>query len=167
MSDKHPTWPPCHAFATPCVRHREPSAGCTTRSCEAWACATTQYCLLCVLARSGQVRQGDLSGLTSLDETTLTRNLAGWWTLAGSPSAAGTTAARSWSRSRRPGPPSWRRPAPHGSGHRRGCRSYYRRKRGNACWRPPGSREADGAGIDFFCPDRCIYIGLPRPKAGG
>jgi DNA-binding MarR family transcriptional regulator len=36
---------------------------------------TTQYGLLCVIARSGQVRQGDLSGLTSLDETTLTRNL--------------------------------------------------------------------------------------------
>jgi DNA-binding MarR family transcriptional regulator len=44
---------------------------------------TTQYSLLCVLARAGQVRQGDLSGLTSLDETTLTRNLrpliaSGW-----------------------------------------------------------------------------------------
>ncbi len=44
---------------------------------------TTQYSLLRVLARVGQVRQGDLSGLTSLDETTLTRNLrplvdAGW-----------------------------------------------------------------------------------------
>jgi DNA-binding MarR family transcriptional regulator len=44
---------------------------------------TTQYSLLSVLARAGQVRQGDLSGLTSLDETTLTRNLrplvdAGW-----------------------------------------------------------------------------------------
>jgi DNA-binding MarR family transcriptional regulator len=44
---------------------------------------TTQYSLLCALARAGQARQGDLSGLTSLDETTLTRNLrplvdAGW-----------------------------------------------------------------------------------------
>ena len=44
---------------------------------------TTQFSLLSVLARAGQVRQGDLSGLTSLDETTLTRNLrplvdAGW-----------------------------------------------------------------------------------------
>src|SRR5438874_106548 len=36
---------------------------------------TTQYSLLRVLARAGQVRQGDLSGLASLDETTLTRNL--------------------------------------------------------------------------------------------
>jgi DNA-binding MarR family transcriptional regulator len=36
---------------------------------------TTQYSLLCVLARFGPVRQGELSGLTSLDETTLTRNL--------------------------------------------------------------------------------------------
>jgi DNA-binding MarR family transcriptional regulator len=44
---------------------------------------TTQYSLLRVLARTGQVRQGDLSGLASLEETTLTRNLrpligAGW-----------------------------------------------------------------------------------------
>jgi DNA-binding MarR family transcriptional regulator len=44
---------------------------------------TTQYSLLRVVARAGQVRQGDLSGLTSLDETTMTRNLrplvdAGW-----------------------------------------------------------------------------------------
>jgi DNA-binding MarR family transcriptional regulator len=36
---------------------------------------TTQYSLLSVLVKAGQVRQGDLSGLTSLDETTLTRNL--------------------------------------------------------------------------------------------
>ena len=36
---------------------------------------TTQYSLLKVVAKAGQVRQGDLSGLTSLDETTLTRNL--------------------------------------------------------------------------------------------
>jgi len=44
---------------------------------------TTQYSLLCCLARAGQVRQGDLVGLTHLEETTLTRNLrplaaAGW-----------------------------------------------------------------------------------------
>jgi DNA-binding MarR family transcriptional regulator len=36
---------------------------------------TTQYSLLLVVAKAGPVRQGDLSGLTSLDETTLTRNL--------------------------------------------------------------------------------------------
>ena len=36
---------------------------------------TTQYSLLRHLSRSGEVRQRDLSGLTSLDETTLTRNL--------------------------------------------------------------------------------------------
>jgi DNA-binding MarR family transcriptional regulator len=36
---------------------------------------TTQYSLLSVLTRVGPVRQGDLSELTSLDETTLTRNL--------------------------------------------------------------------------------------------
>jgi DNA-binding MarR family transcriptional regulator len=44
---------------------------------------TTQYSLLRVLQRAGQVRQRDLGGLTSLDETTLTRNLrplidSGW-----------------------------------------------------------------------------------------
>lgn len=44
---------------------------------------TTQYSLLRVLAHVGEVRQGDLGGLTSLDETTLSHNLpllakAGW-----------------------------------------------------------------------------------------
>ena len=36
---------------------------------------TTQYSLLRQLSRTGEVRQRDLGGLTSLDETTLTRNL--------------------------------------------------------------------------------------------
>jgi DNA-binding MarR family transcriptional regulator len=44
---------------------------------------TTQYSLLRHLSAAGEVRQRDLGGLTSLDETTLTRNLrplidAGW-----------------------------------------------------------------------------------------
>src|SRR5262249_61621080 len=44
---------------------------------------TTQYSLLRHLSSAGEVRQRDLGGLTSLDETTLTRNLrplidAGW-----------------------------------------------------------------------------------------
>jgi DNA-binding MarR family transcriptional regulator len=44
---------------------------------------TTQYSLLAGLSYAGEVRQRDLGGLTSLDETTLTRNLrplieAGW-----------------------------------------------------------------------------------------
>jgi DNA-binding MarR family transcriptional regulator len=44
---------------------------------------TTQFSLLGQLKRAGEVRQRDLGGLTSLDETTLTRNLrplidAGW-----------------------------------------------------------------------------------------
>jgi DNA-binding MarR family transcriptional regulator len=44
---------------------------------------TTQYSLLRVLERAGEVRQGDLGELTHLEETTLTRNLrplvaAGW-----------------------------------------------------------------------------------------
>ena len=96
---------------------------------------TTQYSLLRVIARAGQVRQGDLSELTSLDETTLTRNLRPLVDAAGSPSAAGTTAARSWSRSPGPGPPSWRRPARRGSGRRCGCRHYCRRENGSASWR--------------------------------
>jgi DNA-binding MarR family transcriptional regulator len=44
---------------------------------------TTQYSLLRHLSHAGVVRQRDLGGLTSLDETTLTRNLrplldSGW-----------------------------------------------------------------------------------------
>jgi DNA-binding MarR family transcriptional regulator len=44
---------------------------------------TTQYSLLSLLGRVGEVRQGDLSGQTLLDETTLTRALrplveSGW-----------------------------------------------------------------------------------------
>jgi DNA-binding MarR family transcriptional regulator len=44
---------------------------------------TTQYSLLRCLGRAGEVRQRDVGGLTSLDETTLTRNLrplidSGW-----------------------------------------------------------------------------------------
>jgi DNA-binding MarR family transcriptional regulator len=44
---------------------------------------TTQLSLLRILARAGQVRQGDLGGLAHLEETTLTRNLrplvkSGW-----------------------------------------------------------------------------------------
>ena len=44
---------------------------------------TTQYSLLSHLNRASEVRQRDLGGLTSLDETTLTRNLrplidSGW-----------------------------------------------------------------------------------------
>jgi DNA-binding MarR family transcriptional regulator len=44
---------------------------------------TTQYSLLRVLERAGEIRQGELGGLTHLEETTITRNLrpllaAGW-----------------------------------------------------------------------------------------
>ena len=44
---------------------------------------TTQLSLLRILARAGQVRQGDLGGIAHLEETTLTRNLrplvaSGW-----------------------------------------------------------------------------------------
>lgn len=46
----------------------------------------TQFALLNLLNRSGEVRQGDLGGLASLDETTLTRSLrplekGGWVTV--------------------------------------------------------------------------------------
>jgi DNA-binding MarR family transcriptional regulator len=48
---------------------------------------TTQYSLLRYLQHCGEVRQRDLGALTSLDETTLTRNLrplidAGWLAIA-------------------------------------------------------------------------------------
>jgi DNA-binding MarR family transcriptional regulator len=36
---------------------------------------TTQYSVLCLLRRSGEVRQRDLAGLTLHDETSLTRSL--------------------------------------------------------------------------------------------
>lgn len=47
---------------------------------------TTQYSLLRLLERAGEVRQGDLGEMASLDETTLTRNLrplqkGGWVTI--------------------------------------------------------------------------------------
>ena len=35
----------------------------------------TQFTLLCILSRSGEVRQGELGELASIDETTLTRSL--------------------------------------------------------------------------------------------
>ncbi|MGO9596775.1 MAG: MarR family winged helix-turn-helix transcriptional regulator [Isosphaeraceae bacterium] len=35
----------------------------------------TQFTLLCILSRSGEVRQGELGKLASIDETTLTRSL--------------------------------------------------------------------------------------------
>ncbi len=49
---------------------------------------TTQYSLLRHLSQAGEVRQRDLGNLTSLDETTLTRNLrplidAGWVAVCG------------------------------------------------------------------------------------
>lgn len=47
---------------------------------------STQHSLLGLLDRVGEVRQGDLGGMASLDETTLTRNLrllhkSGWVTI--------------------------------------------------------------------------------------
>src|SRR2546427_524149 len=73
-------------------------------------------------------------------------------------------AARSWSRSLRLGPRSWRRPAPRGSGRRLGCRRCCRRRYGRGSWR--SSRRGGGSrpGPDFFCPDRCIYRFLLRAR---
>jgi DNA-binding MarR family transcriptional regulator len=81
MSTKHPTPGPCL-----CNALRQASRAVSRlydEELRGVGLRTTQYSLLRVLARAGQVRQGDLSGLASLDETTLTRNLrplldAGW-----------------------------------------------------------------------------------------
>jgi hypothetical protein len=58
---------------------------------------TTQYSLLRRLSSAGEVRQRDLGGLTSLDETTLTRNLRPLINPDGSPSVPVRIGARSWS----------------------------------------------------------------------
>jgi hypothetical protein len=58
---------------------------------------TTQYSLLRRLSSAREVRQRDLGGLTSLDETTLTRNLRPLINPDGSPSVPVRIGARSWS----------------------------------------------------------------------
>jgi DNA-binding MarR family transcriptional regulator len=69
-----------HAVSRPCICHalREASRAVSRlydeelRGC---GLRTTQYSLLQLLRRSGEVRQRDLAELTLHDETTLTRNL--------------------------------------------------------------------------------------------
>jgi DNA-binding MarR family transcriptional regulator len=75
-------------FGTPCLCHalRQASRAVSRlydEELRGIGLRTTQYSLLHLLRRSGEVRQRDLSELTLHDETTLTRNLrplvaAGW-----------------------------------------------------------------------------------------
>ena len=96
---------------------------------------TTQYSLLRVLARAGQVRQGDLSGLTSLDETTLTRNLrplvdASWIAVRSGDDRREklVTITKAGTAKLAEARPAWER-------CRRGCRRCCRREHGSASWR--------------------------------
>src|SRR5712691_6215722 len=83
MSDKHPKRAPTPCFCNALRQASRAVSRLYDEELRGVGLRTTQYSLLRVLARAGQVRQGDLSGLASLDETTLTRNLrplvdAGW-----------------------------------------------------------------------------------------
>ena len=79
---------PVQPLATPCLCHALRQASRTVsrlydEELRGHGLRTTQYSLLRVLARTGPIRQGELSALSALDETTLTRNLrplvhAGW-----------------------------------------------------------------------------------------
>jgi len=111
---------------------------------------STQYSLLRQLSRSGEVRQRDLGGLASLDETTLTRNLRPLMKRGGWPSGPVRTAARNGSRSPLPGWRSSKRRGPRGSGRRPGCRRCCRRGHGRASWQ--SSRRSCGSrpGPDFL-----------------
>jgi len=82
MSTKHPNLPtPCF-----CNTLRQASRAVSRLYDEEMrgvGLRTTQYSLLRVLAKAGEVRLGDLGALTFLDETTLSHNLplldrAGW-----------------------------------------------------------------------------------------
>ena len=96
---------------------------------------TTQYSLLHILARAGQVRQGDLGGLTRLEETTLTRNLrplvaAGWVSV-----RSGDDRREKLVTITAAGIAKLAEARPRGSGRRRGCRRCCRRWSGRASWR--------------------------------
>ncbi len=103
---------------------------------------TTQYSLLRVLARSGQIRQGDLSGLTSLDETTLTRNLrplvdASWIAVRSGDDRREklVTITKAGTAKLAEARPAWER-------GRRGCRRCCRKEHGSTSWR--SSRRSRG-----------------------
>jgi DNA-binding MarR family transcriptional regulator len=75
MSPEKPT-----LFATPCLcnalrRASRAVSRLYDQELRGVGLRTTQYSLLSLLQRSGEVRQGDLGPLTVLDETTLTRTL--------------------------------------------------------------------------------------------
>jgi DNA-binding MarR family transcriptional regulator len=83
MSTEHPTPPPAACLCNALRQASRAVSRLYDEELRGVGLRTTQYSLLRVLARVGQVRQGDLSALASLDETTLTRNLrpltdAGW-----------------------------------------------------------------------------------------
>ncbi len=111
---------------------------------------TTQYSLLRVVAKAGQVRQGDLSGLTSLDETTLTRNLrplveARWIAVRSGDDRREKliTITKAGTAKLAEADPAWER-------RRRGCRRYCRRAHGSACWRSCRSSRRLTAGALIF-----------------
>jgi DNA-binding MarR family transcriptional regulator len=92
MSDvKKPAAGKAQPIATPCLcaALRQASRAVTRiydTELRATGLRVTQHFLLKLLARSGELRQGDLGELASLDETTLTRTLrplqrSGWVTI--------------------------------------------------------------------------------------
>ena len=96
---------------------------------------TTQYSLLQVLARAGPIRQGELSGLTSLDETTLTRNLrplldARWIAV-----RSGDDRREKLVTITKAGTAKLARPARPGSVPKPACRRFCPRERGSTSWR--------------------------------
>lgn len=79
-STEEETGLPTQPLATPCLCNALRQASRTVsrvydEELRGVGLRTTQYSLLRILARTGTIRQGDLSGLSALDETTLTRNL--------------------------------------------------------------------------------------------
>ena len=129
---------------------------------------TTQYSLLCVLARAGPVRQGELSGLTSLDETTLTRNLrplldARWIAVRSGDDRREkvVTITKAGTAKLAEARPAWER-APDADAGR--C---YPRMHGGASWRSSRISQGSRPRLDFFA-HIDAYTGFwPRPKAGG
>jgi DNA-binding MarR family transcriptional regulator len=87
-ADRHPPKPSLSSAASPCLcTALRRASRAVTRLYDAELRDTglrvTQYALLSLLSRSGEVRQGDLGEMACIDETTLTRSLrplekSGW-----------------------------------------------------------------------------------------
>src|SRR5262245_50982674 len=87
-ADRHPPKPSLSSAASPCLcTALRRASRAVTRLYDAELLDTglrvTQYALLSLLSRSGEVRQGDLGEMACIDETTLTRSLrplekSGW-----------------------------------------------------------------------------------------